>query len=101
MLWPVTLAAKKRVAAPMPEPATRRLQGDISRKANAAAIQFRPQANASSTTSNLAVVAASIFECGSDIVFGNPAGRWASAHAIAVPTGWRGNPVMQIRGRPL
>ena len=95
MLWPVTLAAKNRIAAPMPEPATRRLQGDISRKANAAAIQFSPHAKASSTTSNLAVVAASIFECGSDIVFGNPAGR-ASAHAIARSAVWRGNPVMQI-----
>ncbi len=53
--WPVTTAAAKRMAAPMPEPATRRLQGDISRSATAAAIQFKPQANASSTTSSLAV----------------------------------------------
>ena len=53
MLWPVTLAAKNRIAAPMPEPATRKLHGDISRRANAAAIQFNPHANASSTTSNL------------------------------------------------
>ena len=39
----------------MPAPAKRRLHGDTSRKATAAAIQLKPQAKASSTTSSLAV----------------------------------------------
>src|SRR4029079_5627757 len=60
-LWPVLMAARNKVEAPIPEPATRRLQGDISRNATAAAIQLRPQAKASSTTSSLAVVSASRF----------------------------------------
>ena len=96
MLWPVTLAAKNRIAAPMPEPATRRLQGDISRRANAAAIQFNPHANASSTTSSLAVVAASAFAFGLDIALGNSGRSVGLAHAIARSAVWRGNPVMQI-----
>src|SRR5216684_4020578 len=66
-LWPEMTAAANKVAAPIPEPATRRLQGDTSRSAIAAAIQLRPQANASSTTSSLAVAAASPFVSGSDI----------------------------------
>src|SRR5262249_32769174 len=63
-LEPVTVAARNKVAAPIAEPATRKLQGLSSRKATAAAIQFRPQAKASSTTKSLAVVAASPFVFG-------------------------------------
>src|SRR5512139_207159 len=74
MLWPVTVAARNRTAAPMPEPATRKLHGDISRNANAAAIQFRPHANASSNTSSLAVAAVSVLAFGFNIAFGNPGG---------------------------
>src|SRR5262245_12593572 len=51
---------RNSVAAPIAEPATRKLHGLSSRNATAAAIQFRPQAKASSTTSSLAVVAASL-----------------------------------------
>ena len=83
MLWPVMLAAKNRIAAPMLEPATRRLQGDTSRKANAAAIQFSPQANASSTTSSLAVVALSAFAFGSGITMGNSGPGFGSARYSA------------------
>jgi hypothetical protein len=60
-------AALNSIAAPIPEPATRRLQGDTSRNATAAAIQLRPQAKASKTTSSLAVVAASAFGLGPGI----------------------------------
>ena len=84
MLWPVTLAAKNRIAAPMPEPATRRLQGDISRKANAAAIQFNPHANASSTTSSLAVAALSAFAFGFDIARGISGRSFGSARYSAL-----------------
>jgi hypothetical protein len=55
------IAALNNNAAPIPDPETRRLQGVNSRNATAAAIQFRPQAKASSTTSSLAVAAASTF----------------------------------------
>ena len=44
----------------MPAPSKRRLHGDTSRSATAAAIQLKPQAKASKTTSSLAVVAASL-----------------------------------------
>jgi|KBSSwiStaDraftv2_1062776.scaffolds.fasta_scaffold45424_5 hypothetical protein len=84
MLWPVTLAAKNRIAAPMPEPATRRLQGDISRKANAAAIQFNPHANASSTTSSLAVAALSAFAFGFAIAMGESGRCFGSARYSAL-----------------
>src|SRR6185503_6246685 len=57
--WRVSKAAANNTAAPMLEPATRRLQGDSSRSATAAAIQLKPHAKASSTTSSLAVAATS------------------------------------------
>src|SRR5262249_50381992 len=62
-LWSLSTAAANKVAAPMLDPATRRLQGDSSRNANAAATQFRPQAKASTTTNSLAVVAGGGFGC--------------------------------------
>ena len=60
-LWPLSIAAANKVAAPMLDAATRRLHGDSSRNAKAAATQFKPQAKASSTTNSLAVVAGSAF----------------------------------------
>src|SRR5215467_13157473 len=61
------MAAKNNVAAPIPDPATRRLQGDSSRNAIAAATQLSPHAKASSTTSSLALAAASPFIFDPDI----------------------------------
>src|SRR5262249_58306995 len=74
-LWSLSTAAANKVAAPMLDPTTRRLQGDSSRNANAAATQFRPQAKASSTTNSLAVVA------GGGFFFAGM--RWGGARAGA------------------
>jgi hypothetical protein len=69
--------------APILEPAKRRLQGDISRKATAAAIQFNPHANASSTTSSLAAAALSAFAFGLGIAMGNSGRCFGSARYSA------------------
>src|SRR5215467_12807104 len=93
-LWPLRTAAANNVAAPMLDPATRRLQGDSSRNANAAATQFSPQAKASSTTNSLAVVAGSAF-VRAGMGWGE-SGEGARVHAIAMACRWRGNPVIAI-----
>src|SRR6185437_3882520 len=81
-LYPVMMAATNRVAAPMLDPTTRRLQGDTSRNATAAEIQLNPQANASKTTSSLAVVAARPFTFCTDIVSGNRCGGKAASRNV-------------------
>ena len=74
-LRPVTSAAANKMAVPMPAPARRRLQGVTSRKAIAAAIQLRPQARASSTTSSRAPTTLFSFRlCG--IVSTAPGWHW-------------------------
>src|SRR4029078_10037304 len=83
-LSPVTAAATNKVAAPILEPAKRRPHGDISRRANAAAIQLKPQANASSRTSSLAVAAPSAFTLGFGITVGIPAGAFGCARYSAL-----------------
>src|SRR4029079_50086 len=79
----VIAAAANKVTAPMLEPARRRLHGETSRRANAAAIQFNPQANASRMTSSLAVAAPSAFAFGFDIARGNSGQCFAGARYSA------------------
>src|ERR1700690_797131 len=98
-LWPVRTAAANKVAAPTPEPAKRRLQGVTSRSATAAAIQLKPQAKASSTTSNLALAATSLLAFACDIVLSAP-GQENAAQAIGSVLAWRGIPAMQNCGLP-
>jgi hypothetical protein len=67
-------------------PATRRLQGLNSRKANAAATQLNPHANASNTTRSLAVAAVSLL----DFSF-----AMSARYSWRTPA-WRDIPAMQI-----
>ncbi len=56
---PDSHVARTRVAAPIPVPTKRRLHGGTSWSAMAAAIQLKPHAKASSSTSSFAPLAAS------------------------------------------
>src|SRR6202142_4026039 len=96
-LCPVRMAAANNVAAPMPTPAKRMLQGGTSRSAILAAIQWKPQAKASSTTSSLALAATSLLASLCDIVPFAPDPENA-AQAIGSVLAWRGIPVMQNCG---